>query len=67
MARTALEPQYVVKMIEIKLRYIACLNDSSPVPTSIRLGIGIISHGLSAFEVFNLLSPEWEKKQIEKN
>ncbi|WP_252107176.1 MULTISPECIES: 2TM domain-containing protein [unclassified Halomonas] len=29
-------------------------------------GIGIISHGLSAFEVLNLFGPEWEKKQIEK-
>jgi len=29
-------------------------------------GIGIISHGLSVFEVMNLFSPEWEKKQIEK-
>ncbi|MCF6266726.1 MAG: 2TM domain-containing protein [Desulfuromusa sp.] len=29
-------------------------------------GIGIISHGLSVFEVFNLFSPKWEKKQIEK-
>jgi len=29
-------------------------------------GIGIVSHALSAFEVFNFFSPEWEKKQIEK-
>ncbi|MCK5809584.1 MAG: 2TM domain-containing protein [Cocleimonas sp.] len=29
-------------------------------------GIGVISHGLRVFEVFDLLSPEWEKKQIEK-
>ena len=29
-------------------------------------GIGIISHGLRAFEVFDVFSPEWEKKQIEK-
>lgn len=29
-------------------------------------GIGIISHGMRAFEVFSLFSPEWEKKQIEK-
>ena len=29
-------------------------------------GIGIISHGISVFEVFNFFSPEWEKKQIEK-
>ncbi len=29
-------------------------------------GIGIISHALSTFEVVNLFSPEWEKKQIEK-
>ncbi|WP_447926538.1 2TM domain-containing protein [Vreelandella sp. EE27] len=29
-------------------------------------GIGIISHGLSAFEVLNFFGPEWEKKQIEK-
>ena len=29
-------------------------------------GIGIISHGLSVFEVFDVFSPEWEKKQIEK-
>jgi len=29
-------------------------------------GIGIISHGVQAFELFSLFSPEWEKKQIEK-
>ncbi len=29
-------------------------------------GIGIISHGIQAFELFSLFSPEWEKKQIEK-
>lgn len=29
-------------------------------------GIGIVSHGLSVFEVFNFFSPDWEKKQIEK-
>ena len=29
-------------------------------------GIGVISHGLNVFEVVNLLSPNWEKKQIDK-
>ncbi len=29
-------------------------------------GIGIISHGLSVFEVFNFFGPNWERKQIEK-
>ena len=29
-------------------------------------GIGIVSHGLSTFEIVNLFGPEWEKKQIEK-
>ena len=29
-------------------------------------GIGIVSHGLSVFEVFNLFSPEWERRQAEK-
>ena len=29
-------------------------------------GIGIVSHGIQAFELFSLFSPEWEKKQIEK-
>jgi transcriptional regulator with XRE-family HTH domain len=29
-------------------------------------GIGVVSHGLSVFEVFNIFSPKWEKKQIEK-
>jgi len=29
-------------------------------------GIGIISHGIRAFEIFSLFSPEWEKRQIEK-
>jgi len=29
-------------------------------------GIGLIFHGISAFELFSLFSPEWEKKQIEK-
>lgn len=29
-------------------------------------GIGIINHGLNAFEVFNLFGAKWEKRQIEK-
>ncbi|MDO6425384.1 helix-turn-helix domain-containing protein [Thalassotalea sp. 1_MG-2023] len=29
-------------------------------------GIGVISHGLSVFEVVNFFSADWEKKQIEK-
>ena len=29
-------------------------------------GIGILVHGLCVFEVFNVLGPNWEKKQIEK-
>lgn len=29
-------------------------------------GIGIVNHGLSAFEVFNFFGPDWEKRQIEK-
>ncbi len=29
-------------------------------------GIGVVAHGLSVFEVFNMFSPKWEKKQIEK-
>jgi len=29
-------------------------------------GIGIINHGLSAFEVFNFFGAKWEKRQIEK-
>ena len=29
-------------------------------------GIGIVSHALSIFEIFNFLGPDWEKKQIEK-
>lgn len=29
-------------------------------------GIGIVFHGISAFELFNIFGPEWEKKQIEK-
>lgn len=29
-------------------------------------GIGIVSHGLNVFEVFNLFGPAWEKRQIEK-
>lgn len=29
-------------------------------------GIGILSHGLRAFELFSLFGPEWEKKQVEK-
>ena len=29
-------------------------------------GIGIVSHGLSVFEIFNFFGPDWEKKQIEK-
>ncbi len=29
-------------------------------------GVGVISHGLSVFEVFSFFSPQWEKKQIEK-
>lgn len=29
-------------------------------------GIGLISHGLNVFEVFNFFGPKWERKQIEK-
>lgn len=29
-------------------------------------GIGIVNHGLNAFELFNFFGPKWEKKQIEK-
>lgn len=29
-------------------------------------GAGIIAHGLSVFEVFNLFGVDWEKKQVEK-
>ncbi|MGF1723921.1 2TM domain-containing protein [Photobacterium nomapromontoriensis] len=29
-------------------------------------GIGIVSHGLSAFEVLNFFGADWEKRQIEK-
>ncbi len=29
-------------------------------------GIGVISHALSLFEVFNFFGAQWEKKQIEK-
>ena len=29
-------------------------------------GIGVISHGLSVFEVYNFFGADWEKRQIEK-
>jgi len=29
-------------------------------------GIGVVSHALSVFEVFNFFGPDWEKKQVEK-
>lgn len=29
-------------------------------------GIGLLSHGLTVFEVFNVFGDEWEKRQIEK-
>lgn len=29
-------------------------------------GVGVISHGLSVFEITNFFGAEWEKKQIEK-
>ena len=29
-------------------------------------GIGIINHGLGAFEVLSFFGPKWEKRQIEK-
>lgn len=29
-------------------------------------GVGLASHGLAVFEVFDLFSPEWERKQVEK-
>ena len=29
-------------------------------------GIGVISHGLSAFEITNFFGADWEKRQIEK-
>lgn len=33
---------------------------------SLGWGIGVISHGLSVFEVYNFFGADWEKKQIEK-
>ena len=33
---------------------------------SLGWGIGLISHGLSVFEVYNFFGPEWEKRQVEK-
>ncbi|WP_254304082.1 2TM domain-containing protein [Shewanella sp. VB17] len=29
-------------------------------------GVGIVCHGLSAFEILNFFGPDWEKKQVEK-
>jgi transcriptional regulator with XRE-family HTH domain len=29
-------------------------------------GVGLIAHGISVFEVFNLFGPDWEKRQVEK-
>jgi hypothetical protein len=29
-------------------------------------GAGLLAHGLSVFEVFNLFGTDWEKKQVEK-
>ncbi|MGR5361734.1 2TM domain-containing protein [Vibrio mediterranei] len=29
-------------------------------------GIGILNHGINAFELFNFFGPKWEKRQIEK-
>ena len=29
-------------------------------------GLGLLSHGLNVFEVFNFFSPAWEKRQVEK-
>ncbi|MEL0622427.1 2TM domain-containing protein [Marinomonas arenicola] len=29
-------------------------------------GIGIVNHGLGAFEVLNFFGPKWEKRQIQK-
>ncbi len=29
-------------------------------------GLGVLSHGLAVFEVFNLFGPSWERRQVEK-
>lgn len=29
-------------------------------------GVGLVFHGLNAFEIFNFFGPAWEKKRIEK-
>lgn len=29
-------------------------------------GIGVVSHGLSVFEIFSMFDSNWEKKQVEK-
>lgn len=29
-------------------------------------GVGIVSHGLSVFEVFNFFDTDWERRQVEK-
>jgi transcriptional regulator with XRE-family HTH domain len=33
---------------------------------SIGWGVGVLVHGLNAFEVINLFGPNWERRQIEK-
>ncbi|MEX2505644.1 MAG: 2TM domain-containing protein [Pseudohongiellaceae bacterium] len=34
--------------------------------TALGWGLGVAAHGLNVFEVINLFSPEWEKRQVEK-
>ncbi|MDC7219003.1 MAG: 2TM domain-containing protein [Spirochaetales bacterium] len=34
--------------------------------TALGWGIGVMIHGLNAFEVFKVFGPDWEKRQVEK-
>ena len=34
--------------------------------TTLGWGVGVISHGMTVYEVFNLFGADWERKQVEK-
>ncbi len=58
---------YIIVMLGLcVLNYITAPNELWVIFPALGWGIGLACHAISVFEVFNIFSPEWEKKQIEK-
>lgn len=48
------------------INYLSYSGDFWAIWPALGWGVGVVTHGLSAFEVFTVFGADWEKKQIEK-